>query len=1692
MTNTINISVTNSNMSPRFIEVGAEGQEGIIKLSLSFDDGWSGLAKSVVFYDKRRIKTVSYDFLGFDSCEVEIPSVILSEDGRHPFIVVGSEIVGDNAETAREIPRKITECAFICVGDSIYPELNSTAIEALDTDAYSSFLEAYSGCLATAEELKEQYSGLAEKVGEAEGYANSAKSYAVGGTGTRENEGTDNAKYYSELSGASATEAKASEKAANDAKEIAVSKAGETEKALSDMRAMYSQGQSDISAQREAAERAKVDAEKAKTDAEKAKNDASGYAATCGENASNSGLHANMAWASADKAQSYAVGHTGTRDNENTDNAKYYSEVAKNAAVDLETSVASAEAFKVAAQKSAEEANTAYESASEIIGAATEEVNTAKAKTFEARDNAFYAKNKAESARDEAVEVSEKLSGIINNCAKLSDNNIFNGNNTFSNPITVSTPTDDAHAATKKYVDDAINVSKPGTDIIDTIGLNEIISNTALTSVCDYTIKGNTIQAAYGLGVNKVLPNGVCFGKEIPMLTTCGDLKVIDSDDNVKFTYRLEGLIGYRNIYDIFSSKGLYKNWSRKYYLTKLPVSSEKSIDYDTTKNITHTWEFTEDDFKDTGIPIKSDSIPFVSACFYSGIDAQAYMNDRVYFAQPYPAIFYYDSNTNKYILKCKGVYDSIKYQLTVYSKVYFYYQLETPYIDNSCMFAMGLNQGDKVTFECDYTSYQFFLDNKIYGVGGYGSTLTDYDFTPIVEISIPQSAKNALQGFDNVSRFLNNGSMNTSGGGAFDYSWIGEGNETVDYTSTIKNKLVELNNVGGGTLCFGSGIYTISESIIVPANINIIGNKETIIAQKTDNTHALILNGNNILIQDLTIKLLGTCTELTACIYANSDNSSGNSSTYNSKYPSNMYVQNINLNNITCIGNYSFKYDTNGYAYIDDDILNYRGVGIYAQKLYFNFVNCTIRGSHLYSTVYGGGGGNKYTIFATECRMALWENCGNSQYNILGHTYYANSSDTESLSLTDYVAYVVGENNIINITFYDTQHCKESIIYFDALSMKNRYNISTYKNVKVRTGKEKNNNSSSNIVGISDVIDLGRSNSAIPDYSDIPFSISNVNTLLSGFTTSKKLDGFYNNVLSGVGIWGNISSNITWTNNGISLEDICRYPKDIDSFSIMPSIISTSSPSENNPIEITIDFHNNPIITQDNIWIEFDNRYVGFNANVYFDRNNDANFTDVMPVKIEQNYDKVAYYFNYQLHPSKLYRIKIEFTTALHIENLKYMDFAYNQYEQEYNPNNYIGIVNIGMSSPGLSQNIFLNSTGGKLYGDIDLQNNFIKLGITDTLPEPSEDYRGKYILLKDNVNRDRLFACLFDNSEFKWIEFKSDIDNVLTKDNTTEYAPITDYNPATKKYVDESKSDKISKLEAHTTDTNNPHNVTPEQIGTYTSAQIDAMLASGGGGYKKIGYTDDCDYKVSASEGGKAAFEAAISAASDGDTIIVLAGNYGGSGTLTFKKNLTFVGIGNPVISFPITVANDSVFNYETSEWVYLDNEYTTNWSGFTFERGVESIIHLCTDVFYVANTLNASNCIFQDTLQLCGKLYNCKLFKGVKSLGYSGFAVGGLYLYDCDMLSENISGDGNTYIYGGTYRFKNSENTIASSYNLAYWQGAELYTYGCTFSGNYGYNNGGIDKCISGCTIYSDSNPFDASHCENCVLVTVTPIS
>ena len=269
-------------------------------------------------------------------------------------------------------------------------------------------------------------------------------------------------------------------------------------------------------------------------------------------------------------------------------------------------------------------------------------------------------------------------------------------------------------------------------------------------------------------------------------------------------------------------------------------------------------------------------------------------------------------------------------------------------------------------------------------------------------------------------------------------------------------------------------------------------------------------------------------------------------------------------------------------------------------------------------------------------------------------------------------------------------------------------------------------------------------------------------------------------------------------------------------------------------------------------------------------------------------------------------------------------------------------------------------------------------------------------------------------------------------------------------------------------------------------------SALGGGGGGFKKIGYTDDCDYKVSASNGGLAAFQTAINAAASGDTILVMPGFYSASSTsttLSFKKNLSFIGVGNPKINFAVTIANDSSFDFENYSWTFSE-EYKTYWHGFVFSKSVSSHVVTGADSGY-ANEFTASNCVFEQSLYLSGTLIDCIMYLGASSGGYSGYGVGYLDLFDCNMLSGNLDGSASTYIYGGTYRFVNSDNRIMSSYNLAKIYDADLYVYGCSFQGDYGYGSSITDN-IENCSIYSSSNPFEASHCKNCYLYTGTLIT
>ena len=116
--------------------------------------------------------------------------------------------------------------------------------------------------------------------------------------------------------------------------------------------------------------------------------------------------------------------------------------------------------------------------------------------------------------------------------------------------------------------------------------------------------------------------------------------------------------------------------------------------------------------------------------------------------------------------------------------------------------------------------------------------------------------------------------------------------------------------------------------------------------------------------------------------------------------------------------------------------------------------------------------------------------------------------------------------------------------------------------------------------------------------------------------------------------------------------------------------------------------------------------------------------------------------------------------------------------------------------------------------------------------------------------------------------------------------------------------------------------------------SLEENAELSGGGSGiFKRIGFTDDCDYVATATNG-KTAFENAIADASDGDTILVMGGEYRGTATVTITKDLTFIGVGRPIIKFNIAIPGGGEFSYENWSWTYIYEPKHGKFYGFIFD--------------------------------------------------------------------------------------------------------------------------------------------------------------
>lgn len=845
------------------------------------------------------------------------------------------------------------------------------------------------------------------------------------------------------------------------------------------------------------------------------------------------------------------------------------------------------------------------------------------------------------------------------------------------------------------------------------IRLGESAPAETVPSICDFVITPTTPDATYCLHDEKVRNGGIFFKHEIPLITTKGTISVVNSDGKIITEKYVDALINWQGVSDTLTNEGVHKVWSDKFHFTKEPVTQEDFSYGSGVANALYTFEFTEEDFQNSGLPAKLDNIPIVSPCFYSGDKAESMLNSRVYGSGIFPAKFYWDTSSNKYIFKVRGLYPGyIMAQLQQYTKAYFYYQLETPY-DDASIIAMGISSGDTVTFTVDDNEWKTYLDENLYKDSS-SVVITTTDVKPTGFIHIPRNAADACDGMINAAKMLNNagsvgGDVTVQG-----YSWIGEGDGSTDYTAKIQSKLDVLHLVSnGGTLHLGPGTYKISGSLLVYDNTRIIGDGQTIIEQTANNTHALVLCGSEIAIEDLSIKLSGTCTEITAGIYVNSYNRPSVDS-YDSAFPETGQVKGLTVDNVFVNGEYRFGSE-DGYSVVSDAYENYKGVGIYSHRLYFNYAHIdNVHFKYLMAGVYGGGGSNYFNVTSEFCKYGLYINvASNNTYFVNGHSYYSTDKDGNYIAMGDAIAYVEHDTcSTYHLRTYDAQ-AYNTLIFLGTKTSGNKVDVQF-------TMTNAHGLYSSHEWGLQKwyITDYGRGNVYNDIYKHTPFHIGSYTQTIGIGPQFELSNPVIQNALSGAGIWGNISSNVEFTNCGISLRDVCRYPSEKTVVNRwLPYILSTVAPSENNPIEIIIDYSNRPVIGVPNYFIQFDSEHVASDYTVYFDTTNTGVFNEEVSISVTGN-SNITEYFDYPQKgtwPLITYRMKFSFTKPLQIENL---GNAMNSTTFDYNPNGNIGICNIGMTVNDYAGRSFLGECGGSLYGNVDMHQNTLK-----NLPAPVDD---------------------------------------------------------------------------------------------------------------------------------------------------------------------------------------------------------------------------------------------------------------------------------------------------------------------------------------------------------------------------------
>ena len=315
---------------------GATGSHNAVTLRMTFGPAWEGTAKTAYFTDALGNTSVAL-VLGLDTLvdgayEVDVPSEALKTAGVATITIKGVLVSGET--TTKAIT---TAAGHFRVLDSELPESagNAGTITPSDKDQLQAEIAGLENLFTTAKAAAEAAAANA-KVSETNAKASetaaasSASSAEASKTAAAESSATATAQ--ASAADASAAKAAASQKAAKSSEDKATAQANVAESnalAAKSAQGLAESSEINASSSAQAAQSAASTATNAARSADQAATSASGFASQAQASAAAAAQSAASVDGINKTAQSWAVGGTGTREGEDTNNAKYWAEQAQ-------------------------------------------------------------------------------------------------------------------------------------------------------------------------------------------------------------------------------------------------------------------------------------------------------------------------------------------------------------------------------------------------------------------------------------------------------------------------------------------------------------------------------------------------------------------------------------------------------------------------------------------------------------------------------------------------------------------------------------------------------------------------------------------------------------------------------------------------------------------------------------------------------------------------------------------------------------------------------------------------------------------------------------------------------------------------------------------------------------------------------------------------------------------------------------------------------------------------------------------------------------------------------------------------------------------------------------------------------------------------------------------------------------------